>query len=95
MSEPVEQEEVILTPEDVESPDGFGHTEWEQPTRDNDLNRTTVGGLEVKHRWIQYGNEAICDGAGHNKHATILHPMEMIVLNENGDYEIKPVPILS
>ncbi len=93
MSETPEQEEKLLTPEDVKG-DGFGHTDWVQPVRDNNLNITKVGGLEIYHRWMQYGNQAVCDGAGHAKHATILHPMEMIIKDEEG-YKIVPVPVLA
>lgn len=88
------KEEKVYTKEEIKG-DGFAHTEWVQPARKNTLDATTVGGLEVTHRWTQYGNEAICDAPGHNTHATILNPMEMIVKNDDGSYEIKPVPILT
>ena len=92
MSDVTEEEEKVLTPEEVAG-DGFGHTNWEQPVRDNSLDGTVVGGMQIQHRWIQYGNEAVCDGSGHEKHATILHPMEMVIKDETG-YKIVPVPIL-
>lgn len=87
-----EDEEKVLSPEEV-SGDGFGHTEWVQPSRDNDLNRTVIGDKTVDHVWIQYGNEAICESNTHDRHGMFINPMEMIVKKEGG-YVIEPVPQL-